>query len=187
MHGPVGDYIKKKPCTAEEAEYVAARTRVVQGDQVYCRALLTTEYTLIDLHLPHSVSAEEAKTYLDLRGAETEIYPLAGYFDINNDGKPENIGWLKAYSGAGSGCGIERFVQLDSKRAHIANTKLTALLGVNTCRDYYRAFQFQGRTYLENRRIKRLPTYAFVDLLKDVVELDGYTRRSVCRFAYRDD
>lgn len=186
MHGPVGEYIKKSRCTPEETDYVVSRTRVVRGDQDFCSALLTSEYTLIDLDLPHSVSEEDATNYLNLRGATTEVYPMAGHFDINNDGKPENIGWLKAYSGAGSGCDVERFVQLDSKRARIANTKLTALLGATTCSDYYRAFRYQGKIYLENRRIKRLPSYAFVDLLKEVIALEGGTRRVVCRYAYSD-
>lgn len=186
MHGPVGEYIKV-PCTTEETKYVLARTRVAKGDQTFCRSLLTKEYTLIDLYLPHSISADEAKTYLNLRGGDTEIYPYAGFFDINNDGKPENIGWIKAYSGAGGGCDVERFVELDSERAHIADTKLTALLGEHNCRNYYRAFRYQGKTYLENRQIKRLPTYAFVDMLKEVLELNGSIRRSVCLFTYSND
>ncbi len=185
MVGPVGDYIKKRVCTSEETNYVIAHTRIVQGDQKFCRKLLTEEYTLLDLDLDHSVSEEDATKYLDLRGATTEVYPLAGRFDINNDGKPENIGWIKAYSGAGSGCDIERFVQLDSERARILNTKLTALLGITSCSSYHRAFRHQGRTYLENRRIARLPS-AYVDLLKEVIALDGNTRSLVCRYAYKD-
>jgi len=111
---------------------------------------------------------------------------MAGYFDINNDGTPENIGWIKAYSGAGSGCDIERFVQLDPERTSIANTKLTALLGEAVCSDYHRAFRYKGKTYLENRRIKRLPSYAYVDLLKQVIALEGDSRRVVCEYAYKD-
>jgi len=186
MHGPVGEYIKE-PCTVEETKYVLARTRVANGDQTFCRTLLTAEYTLIDLYLPHSILVDEAKAYLSLRGGDTEIYPFAGFFDVNNDGKPESIGWIKAYSGAGSGCDVERFVELDSERAHIVDTKLTALLGEHNCRDYYRAFRYQGKTYIENRQIRRLPTYAFVDMLKEVLELNRSTRRSVCLFTYSDD
>lgn len=187
MHGPVGEYIKKSRCTPEETDYVVSRTRIVGGNQTFCGALLTAEYTLIDLNLSHSVSEEDAANYLSLRGATTEVYPMAGRFDVNNDGTPENIGWIKAYSGAGSGCDVERFVQLDSKRARIANTKLTALLGATTCSDYYRAFRYKGKTYLENRRIKRLPSYAYVDLIREVIALEGDARRVVCRYAYKDD
>lgn len=187
MGGPVSEYIKK-PCTKEDTEYVLARTKVVKGDKKFCSSLLTAEFTLFDLYLPHSVSEEEVKTHLQIPGGEASIYRLAGRFDINNDGKPENIGWIAVYSGAGSGCDIQRFVELDSKRAHIMKSDLTSLLaGESSCRDYYRAFRHRGKTYLENRQTRRLPHHAYVNLLKDVVELRGNERRNVCQFAYRPD
>jgi len=186
MQGAVGQYIQES-CPAGETKKAISRTKVTMGNQTFCRALLASEYTLIDLSLPHSISADEASTHLNLRAATTEIYEYAGYFDINNDGNPENIGWIKAYSGAGSGCDVEQYVQLDQKRAHIADTTLTTTLSEHNCRDYYRAVRYQGNTYLVNHRTVHIPSYGFVGLLKEVLFLKGNTRRSVCRFTYNND
>ena len=186
MQGAVGQYIQES-CPAGETKNAVSRTKVTMGNQAFCRALLASEYTLIDLSLPHSISADEAGTHLQLRAAVTEIYEHAGYFDINNDGKPENIGWIKAYSGAGSGCGVEQYVQLDQKRAHIADTTLTATLSEHNCSDYYRAVRYQGKTYLVNHRTVHIPSYGYVGLLTEVLILNGNKRRSVCRFTYSND
>jgi len=177
---PMDEYLKDRTCVTEVDNYVVARTRVIHGDPSFCNTLLRAKYTLIDLDLPHTILEDDANKYLSLGGASTEVYPLAGNFDINNDGERENIGWIKAYSPAGRGCDIERFVQLDAKRAHIANTKLTEMLGA-TCSSYYRAFRFEGRTYLENRRFE---PYYYTNILKEVVALDGDKRRVVCEYAY---
>jgi hypothetical protein len=184
MLGPSGDYIQK-PCTKEDTEYAVARTRVARGDKKVCGSFLTAEYTLLDLYLPHSVPGHEARTYLQRPGGDSALYPYAGHLDINNDGKREYIGWLTMYSSAGRGCDVQQFVQLDASRTHIARTALTTLLAENTCGDYYRAFRYQGKTYLEIRRIERLHSYS-VSLLKYVVELKGDLRRYVCVFEYKD-
>lgn len=184
--GAIGQYIHEA-CPTAITMNVASRTKITGGDQVFCRAFLTSEYTLIDLSLPHSVSVVEAGTCLNLRGATTEIYEHAGYFDINNDGKPENIGWIKAYSGAGSGCDVEQYVQLDQKRAHIADTTLTSILGEHNCSNYSRAVRYQGRTYLLNSRTVHIQTYGFVGLLTEVSILNGDKLTSVCRFSYDDN
>jgi hypothetical protein len=57
----------------------------------------------------HTVSSDEAKKFLELRGSSTDVWPKAGFFDINNDGKPEYLVWMSAASGAGEGCDIEMY------------------------------------------------------------------------------
>jgi len=158
--GPVG-YCAGPPCcnyqyqscSASDNETLIKQSRIVKGDRRLCASLMRSHWNYLPLDRAHTVSAEEAAHFLALRGANTDIWPTAGYFDINNDGKPEYLVWMSAYSGASQGCDIELYAEADSSLAHILDLPLTKLLANNQCETYQRAFRFGQKTYIENRKI----------------------------------
>ena len=136
------------------------------------------------MNLDHTVSGNEAREYLPIGDRTARIASKAGYFDMNNDGKPEYLGWLQLYSGAGPGCDIEIFVELDEQRTHIKQSVLSSLLKEDSCRTYNRAFRFDGNTYIENRRhieVSELD-FSLPAVLTEISIVEGASRRLVCTF-----
>jgi hypothetical protein len=132
------------------------KSRVVSGNKGFCTGLMNSHWRYLPLSESHTVTKDEASEFLALRGSGTDIDPHAGFFDINNDGKPEHLGRVSAYSGAGQGCDVEEFVEMNSERTHLVPSALTKLLEYKQCETYERAFLFDGKTYIENRRILSL-------------------------------
>jgi len=174
----------KELCSKSTSEDVIRRTRVIRGDRRFCQRLLRDEYEYINLSVPHSVTQEEGRSYLHSIGGDTgDIDSSAAHVDINNDGTPEWISWGQSYSGRG--CDIEVYFELDPAKNHIRKSTLSALLSKHRCRDYYRAFGYEGRIYLENRRTVLISS-GYVDLVREVTILTGTTSRSVCTFAFKE-
>lgn len=158
------------------------------GDKPFCSTLMKSQWNYLPLDRAHTVSKDDAQDVLSLRGASTDIWPMAGYFDINNDGKPEYLVWMTAYSGAGQGCDIEMYAETDSSLSHIVHSPLTQLLADNRCETYQRAFEFAHKIYLENRRTVSRPdlNFGLPSILTEVSIIEGIKRRSVCSFVLRD-
>jgi len=148
--GPPCCTYERPSCSASDTQSLIASNRVVKGNTEFCTRLMKSQWHYLPLTLDHTVKEDEAQEFLSLRGASTDIWPQAGYFDINNDGKPEYLAWLTAYSGAGQGCDIETYVEMNSERSHLLNSPLTTLLSSNECETYQRAFQFENKIYIEN-------------------------------------
>jgi hypothetical protein len=171
-------------CSAEDNAALVYKSRIVDGQEAFCSKLMASRWTYLPLDHSHTVSQEEVQAYLRIRGGTPSMESNVGYFDINNDGKPEYLGWIQLYSGAGSGCDVEIFVELDDQRAHIRRSQLSSLLAATTCRDYNRAFVFDGRTYIENRKTVDAPYlhYSLPSVLTEVFIIEGHSRRSVCKY-----
>jgi hypothetical protein len=194
--GPVG-YCAGPPCCNYEHQSCSesdnatliAQSKIVKGNRKLCTALMKTHWNYLPLDRAHTVSSDEAAKFLALRGATTDIWPKAGYFDINNDGKPEYLVWMTAYSGAGQGCDIEMYAEVDGSLSRILDSPLTKLLADNTCRTYQRAFRFGGKVYIENRRTLNYREdlmFLLPSVLTEIYIIEGHKKRSVCRFDLRD-
>jgi hypothetical protein len=180
-------------CSEHDNNALIANSRVVKGPKAFCSRLMRAHWHYIPLDLDHGVSREEASAYLGSIAAGRQdgsgkIWPAAGRFDINNDGKPEFLGWLQLYSGAGRGCDIEVYVELSKDRAHLKKSTLSLLLGKNSCRDYNRAFNFEGKTYIENRRtIEREGlNFSLPGILTEIIIIEGSSRRAVCTYTLEE-
>jgi hypothetical protein len=171
-------------CSEGNTSALIARSRIASGQEQFCAKLRSSQWTYLPLNVDHEVTREEANEYFPLRGAQTEIAPKAGHFDIDNDGKPEYLAWLSAYSGAGQGCDVEQFAELDQERAHIKRGALSDLLSYDSCSTYNRAFEYEGKTFIENRMTIRFDGIRDIlpHVLTEVFILEGGARRSVCTF-----
>jgi uncharacterized protein len=183
--GPPCCTYEHKSCSASDTRSLIASARIVTGDRKFCTKLMNSQWHYLPMNLDHTVKEEETEDFLSLRAASTDIWPEAGYFDINNDGKPEYLAWLTAYSGAGQGCDVEIYAELNSDRTHLLHSPLTELLGSNGCGTYQRAFRFEDKTYIENRRtIKRDSTdVMYPGVLTEVYMIKGNKMESICRFS----
>lgn len=183
--GPPCCEYERSSCSQSDTQLLIARSRIVSGSMEFCSKLLNSQWKYLPLSVDHTVTKAEAGDYLSLRGASTAIAPKAGHFDIDNDGQTENLAWLSAYSGAGSGCDVEMFVELNRERSHITNSALSALLSNNSCETYHRAFRFDDRTYIENRRTVEFDgiDFMFPSVLTEIFILEGGVKHSVCTFA----
>ena len=183
MSGPCCTYTKEF-CSKSTSDYVISRTRVVHGVRGFCERLLRDQYEYVNLSVPHSVTQEEGRQYLSSIGGDGgDIDSFAAYVDINNDGAPEWISWGRSYSGRG--CDIEVYFEIDSAKEHIRKSALSRLLSRHSCRNYYRAFKYRGKIYLENRRFVPFPG-EYLDLVREVTLLTGSTSQSVCTFAFKE-
>lgn len=190
-NGPVG-YCSGPPCcqyqTSSCSEHdnraLISMSRITNGPMAFCSKLMNSQWSYIPLLLDHTISQKEASEYRLIRSGITSIASKAGYFDINNDGKKEYLGWLQVYSGAGQGCDVEVFVELSPDRAHLKRSTLSKLLSEHSCRSYNRAFKFGEKTYIENRRVIKLEALDFMlpSILTEVFIIEGESKRSVCTF-----
>lgn len=182
--GPPCCQYETSSCSERDNRALIGMSRITKGPVPFCSKLMNSHWSYIPLLIDHTVSQEEAREYLPLGDGTTDIASKAGYFDINNDGKNEYLGWLQLYSGAGQGCDVEIFVELNSERSHIKNSTLSKLLSEQSCSDYNRAFRFEGKTYIENRMNIRLEglDFMFPNILTEVFIIEGESRRSVCTF-----
>jgi len=186
--GPPCCTYERSSCSARDNGALLAQSEVAAGDKRFCGTLMKSQWNYLPMDRPHTITGEEATDVLSLPGASTDLWPRAGYFDIDNDGKPENLVWMTAYSGAGQGCDIEMYAEADASLSHIVQSPLTKLLAENRCETYQRAFQYSGKIYLENRRTIRRPDleFALPSVLTEVYIIEGLRRRSVCSFVLRD-
>jgi len=185
-------YCKGPPCCQYEAsscsEYdnrtLIGMSHITSGPKALCTKIMNSHWSYIPLLIDHTVPQEEAKEYLPIGDRSASIAQKAGYFDINNDGKNEYLGWLQLYSGAGQGCDIEIFVELNSERTHLKNSSLSKLLSDYSCSDYNRAFRFEGKTYIENRRTIEQEdlNFGLPSILTEVFIIEGESKRVVCTF-----
>ena len=186
--GPPCCNYQHQSCSASDNATLIAQSKIVKGDRKICTALMKGQWNYLPLDRGHTVSSDEAKKFLKLRGSSTDVWPKAGFFDINNDGKPEYLVWMAAASGAGEGCDIEMYAEVDSSLSHILDSPLTQLLGANQCATYQRAFRFKGKTYIENRR--DIHSYGLMfslpSILTEVFIIEGRNKRSVCTFDLLD-
>jgi hypothetical protein len=146
--------------------------------------MMKGRWSYIPMLIDHTVAREEVKEYLSTGDGSARISSSAGYFDINNDGKAEYLGWLQLYSGAGRGCDVEIFVELNPERTHLTSSTLSKLLSRHSCEDYNRAFAFEGKIYIENRKTIELEglDFGLPSVLTEVFIIEGEARRSVCTF-----
>jgi hypothetical protein len=186
--GPPCCSYERSSCSAGDSAALIAQSEVAAGDKPFCAALMKSQWSYLPLDRAHTVSKDDAQDLLSLPGALTDIWPKAGYFDINNDGKPEYLVWMTAYSGAGQGCDIEMYAEADSSLSHIVHSPLTQLLAENRCETYQRAFHFAGKVYIENRRtVSRSDLhFGLPSILTEVYLIEGLKRHSVCTFVLRD-
>lgn len=182
--GPPCCSYETQACSVNDNEALITRSKIVSGSHEFCSKLMSSHWTYLPLDMEHTVPRTEAQKYLPLGDQTTRINPKAGYFDINNDGKAEYLGWIQLYSGAGSGCDVEVFVELNDQRDHIKHSVLSHLLNKHSCREFNRAFKFEGKTYIENRRRHKISglDYSLPNLLSEVFVIEGESRRSVCTF-----
>lgn len=186
--GPPCCSYERSSCSASDNAALIAQSEIARGDKPFCATLMKSQWRYLPLDRAHTVSKEDAQDVLSLRGASTDIWPKAGYFDINNDGKPEYLIWVTAYSGAGQGCDIEMYAEADSSLSHIVHSPLTQLLADNRCETYQRAFRFAGKVYIENRRTVSRPdlNFGLPSILSEVYIIERLKRHSVCTFVLRD-
>lgn len=172
-------------CSERDNRALIAMSRIVSGSKTFCSSLMNAHWSYLPLELDHTVTSQRANEYFSVRGASTEIAAKAGHFDINNDGNPEYLAWLSAYSGAGQGCDVEIYAELNKDRTDFERSTLSTLLGQHSCRDYHRAFRFENKTYIENRRIIEQESldFMFPSVLTEVHLLEGQNRHTVCKFA----
>jgi hypothetical protein len=185
--GPPSGSYEHKSCSVHDNAALLAASRVVGGDHKFCTTLLKSQWNYLPLDHDHTIPEENVQHFLSVRGANTHIERTIGYFDINNDGRPEYLAWLSAYSGSGQGCDIEMYVEVDNSRSRIKDSPLTRLLGDNPCETYQRAFRFKNKVYIENRRtVERSDLdFSLPDILTEVYIIEGQSKRSVCSFALR--
>jgi uncharacterized protein YecT (DUF1311 family) len=183
--GPPCCSYERSSCSEADNQRLIERSRIVSGERTFCTRLMKSHWKYYPLSESHTVTEEEASDFLSLRGARTNIAEQAGSFDINNDGRVENLAWVTAYSGAGQGCNVEMYVEMNSDRTHLIPSALTKLLGYENCETYQRAFPFEGRTYIENRQTLKLEQmdFMFPDVLTEVFVIEGEKKRSVCNFS----
>ena len=188
--GPPCCEYEHQSCSAHDNGTLIEMSHVVSGSPDFCTQLMKSHWNYIPLNIEHTVTEKEATQFLRLPGANTGIDKYAGYFDINNDGHPKYLARLSAYSGAGPGCDIEMFVELNHERTHLLRSDLSALLKSEIgCKNYPRAFRFENKTYIENRKSVKIESLDFMlpDVLSDIYIFEGGKRRSVCKFALADD
>ena len=183
--GGVSDDNIVRGCSVADNQRLIDESRVVSGDKGFCTRLMNSHWRYLPLAETHTVTKDEANEFLELRGADTDIDPHAGFFDINNDGKPEHLARITAYSGAGQGCDVEEYVEMNAERTHLVPSTLTKLLEYKKCETYERAFLFDGKTYIENRRILSLKEVPSIlpNVLSEVWIIEGNKKRSVCNFS----
>lgn len=189
VQGSASKYNGQKQCSEIDEKFIISKTKIINGSKEFCSRLMNSHWSYLPLDLDHSVPREEVKKYFTF-SSEADIYPKAGYFDINNDGTKEYIGWIQLYSGSGQGCTMEIFVELDDQKTHIKNSDLSDVLkiyspqGLPSCREYNRAFEFEGKIYIENRRNLRLDSleYSRPSTLSKVYIINGNSRKTVCEF-----
>ena len=183
--GGVGDDNIARACSVADNQRLIDESRVVSGDKGFCTRLMNSHWHYWPLAETHTVTEDEASEFLELRGSHTDIDPHAGFFDIDNDGKPEHLTRISSYSGAGQGCDVEEYVEMNAERTHLLPSTLTKLLEYKKCETYERAFLFDGKTYIENRRIlslKEVPSMLPL-VLSEVWIIEGNKKRSVCNFS----
>lgn len=80
-------------------------------------------------------------------------YPEMGYFDIDNDGKPDAVLRMMRAHGAGRGCDQALLAVADMRRNRVPDTPLNRLLvehiGRHRCGPAVDAFTFGGVTYID--------------------------------------
>lgn len=188
--GPCCSYDATEECVANDKKFLIGKTKIISGSKDFCYRLMNSHWSYLPLDLEHSITRKESQEYLDLGDGSTTIYEKAGYFDINNDGEKEYIGWIQLHSGAGQGCDMEIFVELNEEKSHIKNSKLSDILkmynsqGLPSCREYNRAFEFEGKTYIENRRTFEVENldFMFPSTLSQVYIINENSRNTVCEF-----
>lgn len=183
----IGNGYYLKECSSKDSNTIKAISTLVSGAKELCNDFMFSYGPLTSLDLEHSVQRQEAQKYIPIGDRTTRIYPKAGYFDINNDGVNEYIGWLQLHSGAGRGCDIEIFAELDDQLSHIKNSTTSELLRDFSCGKSHRAFEFKGKTYIETRRyLAPFGKYSRVyKTLYEVYVIEGDTKNPVCSFATR--
>ncbi len=182
---PLAQY-EHASCSTHDNDALIAKSRVVSGSPNFCARLMKSHWSYFPLDLDQTVTRDEAQQFLSVGGALAVTDPNAGFFDINNDGHPEYLGRLQDYSGAGQGCDIEIFVEMNPERTHLQRSALSALLGTDTkCGNYPRPFRYENKTYIENRKIVKMRSLNFMlpNVLTEVYIFEGNKRRSVCTFA----
>jgi hypothetical protein len=105
--GNAVDPYKSQSCSAADNATLIAQSRIVKGNHNLCAALMNNHWSYLPLDRSHSITNEEAEKYL---GTGTVIWPNAGYFDMNNDGKPEYLVWMYLHHAGRAACDIEAFL-----------------------------------------------------------------------------
>ncbi len=186
--GPPCCQYQSEGCSKADEGALIARSKVVSGPNEFCVEIMNSHWSYIPMELHHTVPREEAEKYLNSmvghNDGSGDIAPESGRFDINNDGKLENIGWLQLYSGAGQGCDVEVFVELNEDSSNIKKSHLSEILSANGCYVYNRAFNFNGKNYIENRRTtegERLD-HPLTTVLTEIFIIENNSRHSVCKY-----
>ena len=187
--GRGGLYDTKEECSKSDQQFLINKTKITSGPKEFCSRLMNSYWSYLPLDLGHSIARKESQEYLDLGDGSATIYEKAGYFDINNDGKKEYIGWIQLHSGAGQGCDMEIFAELNEEKTHIKNSKLSGILKMYnshsfpSCREYNRAFEFEGKTYIENRRTFDIENFEYyAETLSKVYLVNKNSLKTICEF-----
>ena len=185
--GPPCCEYEHQSCSASDNAALIATSKIVNGDRKLCSSIMKSRWNYLPLDRDHSVTLDDVTKVFDLPAAYPTIWPKVGYFDIDNDGRPEYLAWISAFSTAGPGCDIQRYIEVDRTRSTIADSPLNKVLGDNKCGTYQRAFRFRGKTYIENRNISEHPELDFrlPNVLTEIYIIEGRKKRLVCAYALR--
>jgi len=174
-----------RPCAQPSNEHIVNATQVVKGDVNFCSRYLRDQYQGINLSLQHSVTQMEAREYVrSIVGGDGsgDVHPSAAVIDLNNDGVPERVTWISMYSGAGRGCDVEFYVEIDGT-GKLRNGGLSSVLKPSRCGDRFRAIRYQGIVYLE-KRTKAESVEGYVDVTEELRRIQQGRSRLVCKFGF---
>ena len=148
--GGVGDDNIARACSVADNQRLIDESRVVSGDKGFCTRLMNSHWHYWPLAETHTVTEDEASEFLELRGSHMDIDPHAGFFDIDNDGKPEHLTRISSYSGAGQGCDVEEYVEMSRRNGHICCRQLS-----RSCLSTRNAKPMKGHFFSTGRPISR--------------------------------
>jgi uncharacterized protein len=181
-----GDGHNLRPCARPSNDHILNAVQVLNGNRAFCEQYLHAQYESINLSLPHSVTQTEAREYVHSlvgRGdGSGDVHPRAARIDLNNDGVPERVTWISMYSGAGRGCDVEFYVELD-RAGKIKRDGISPLLKPTQCGDRFRAINYGGKAYLEKRTLAT-SVEGYVDVTQELIAVERRRSRSVCKFAF---